>query len=398
MADEKKPESGPGSEVRSVIESLARGQSAGGHVTPSDIGSHPPEEDQPMMKEIHLFGVSNLDRAIFCRQLATLIEVGIPLLRALKMLSRRTPHPKLAKAIATVASKVEEGQSVSNAMFEQSKVFSPIVCNVVRVGEIGGILEDSLVRLAQIMESKADMNRKIFSALMYPFVALTVAFAVIIVILTKAVPVFTSVYKESAHDLPQITQFVINVSDIVTKGFWIWIPLLIAAVFGWQAFRRTPPGIRVASLISLRFPIVGRITRKIGVARFSRTLGGLLTAGVPLVEGLTIAADTNENVIISDALRSVQRSVEKGEKVGLPLARTRIFPPMVVDMISIGEETGTLDRMLDKIADIYDADVDSTLRGLSSVIEPLLIVFLGGIVIVIALAVMLPYFQLVEIV
>lgn len=400
--EELKKDGDTGSRVRQAFESMGTGGregAPGGHpVTAFDIGSHPAEEDQPLAREIHFFGPDNLDRAVFCRQLATMIEVGIPLLRALQLLSKRTANPKLAAAIGRVAKKVEEGQSVSQAMLDDSKVFSPIVCNIVRVGEVGGILENSLVRLAQIMEFKADLSRKVRAAMMYPFVAICVAFVVITIIMVKAVPVFTAVYVDNEKELPRPTQVVIAVSHFATHYFWIWVPVLVAAIIGARIFLQTAGGHRVSSIIALNTPVFSKITKKIGVARFARTLSGLLSAGVPLVEGISIAAETNENVIISDTLMRVHRSVEKGEKIGLPLSRSRIFPLLTVDMISIGEETGTLDRMLDRIADIYDSEVDSTLRGLSSIIEPLLIVVLGGIVIFIALAVMLPYFNLVNIV
>lgn len=380
-------------------EPVTSGSPNGGSKARFELGSHPPEADAGRMTgQIHLFGPSNLDRAVFCRQFATLIEVGIPLLRALQMLSVRTPHAQLAKAIADVAKKVEEGQSISDAMRDNERTFSPLVCNILRVGETGGILESSLIRLAQIMEARADMNRKVLSAVLYPLTALAVAVGVVILIMVKAVPIFMSVYGEADADLPSLTLLVVGISNFLTKWLPIWLPLLIGGSIwaGW--YSRTDSGRAVVSALSLRMPIVSRVARKIAVARFSRTLGSLLNSGVPLIESLQITADTNENTVIADALNRVHASVEKGEKMARPLGQAKIFPPLVVDMIAIGEETGTLDRMLGKIADIYDADVDATLRGLSTIIEPLLIVALGGVVIVIALAVMLPYFNLVNLV
>jgi len=367
--------------------------------TTFEIGTHPVEEDVPLVaREINLFGPSDLDRAVFCRQLATLIEVGIPLLRALQMLARRTAHSRLSKGIRDVARRVEEGQSVSQAMDANVRVFSPLVCNIVRVGETGGILETSLVRLAQIMESRADMKRKVGAALMYPAVALIVAFCVIAVILIKAVPKFASVYAEAKVELPRPTRFVLGMSHLASHYFYVWVILFAAAAwFIWWG-SKTPRGKEILSFLALRTPIISRINQKIAVARFSRTLSGLLSAGVPLIESIAIAADTNENTLVSDALRKVHAGVQRGEKITRPLAQENVMPPLVIDMISIGEETGTLDTMLTKIADIYDAEVDAILRGLASIIEPLLIVFLGGIVILIALAVFLPYFHLVEVI
>lgn len=351
-----------------------------------------------MNRRISLFGPSNLDRAVFCRNLAMLIEVGIPLLRSLKMLANRTEHSKLAKAVGSVADRVEEGQSVSQAMEEHRSTFSPLVVNIVRVGEVGGILEGSLMRLADIMETKAQIRRKIRSASMYPAVTLTVAFAVVILIMVKAVPMFAEMYTEAESELPGPTQFILSVSGILTGALPLWIILFVGAIVGYLYFITTPPGKEFLSQASLMVPGVRTIARQIAVARFSRTLGSLLAAGIPLAESLGIAAETNENNVVRRTLTKVQSSVEQGNKMGPQLASARVFPNMVVDMISIGEETGTLDRMLDKIADIYDDEVEASLSGISSIIEPVLIVMLGGVVIFIALAVLLPYFNLVNVI
>lgn len=389
------------SDVRSALEGAGGSGGDGGYRQDASAGggSSPGDEDAGFARrDIRIFGVNNLDRAVFCRQLATMIEVGIPLLRSLQLLSKRTAHQKLSAAIGRVAQKVEQGQSVSKAMDDDMRVFSPLVCNIVRVGEVGGILENSLVRLAEIMESKTQISRKIFAAMMYPLVALVVAFGVVMVILVKAVPVFTEVYTKAGAELPGPTQIVMALSNAATNFWPLWVLVVIGLVVGLPAYFRTLPGRTMLSFITLRFPVLGRIARKIAMARFSRTLSSLLSAGIPLTECLEISAATNENTLVAAALRRVHDAVQSGEKVGPALARTRIFEPLVVDMISIGEETGTLDRMLERIADIYDADVDATLSGVSAIIEPVLIVFLGGIVIFIALAVMLPYFNLSDVV
>lgn len=351
-----------------------------------------------MNRRVSLFGPSNLDRAVFCRNLSMLIEVGIPLLRALKMLSKRTEHTKLAKAVSSVADRVEEGQSISQAMEEHRKLFSPLVVNIVRVGEVGGILEGSLQRLADIMETKAQIRRRIRSASMYPAVTLTVAIAVVILIMVKAVPMFAEMYTQAESELPGPTQFILTVSGILTGALPLWIILFVGAIVGYLYFITTPPGKEFLSQASLMIPGVRTISRQIAVARFSRTLGSLLAAGIPLSESLSITAETNENNVVRRVLTKVQGSVEEGNKMGPQLASARVFPNMVVDMISIGEETGTLDRMLDKIADIYDEEVEASLSGISSIIEPVLIVILGGVVIFIALAVLLPYFNLVNVI
>lgn len=349
-------------------------------------------------RRISLMPPNDMDRAVFCRNLSTMIEVGIPLLRALKMLGKRTDHAKLAQAISNVADGVEEGQSVAEVMKKHERIFSPLVVSIIKVGEVGGILEASLARLADIMESKANIRRKVRAATMYPSVVLSVAFIVIVIILIKAVPVFTEAYGSAGKELPVPTQVVIALSGFVISYFWLWIPALVAAILGYLYFITTPPGREFTSNLGLRTPYVGGITRKIAVARFSRTLSSLLNAGIPLTESLGITADTNENTIVRRALFRVQDNVEQGRKMSPQIASARIFPNLVVDMISIGEETGTLDRMLDKIADIYDADVDASLDGIQAIIEPLLIVVLGLVVVFIALAVMMPYFNMVDVI
>lgn len=351
-----------------------------------------------LKRQIKLLPPNNLDRAVFCRNLSTLIEVGIPLLQALRMLGKRTEHPKLAQAVNKVATRVEEGQSISQGMSEQETMFSPLVVSIVKVGEVGGILEGSLARLADIMETKVMISRKIRSATMYPAITLLIAFGVIVVVLTKAVPVFAEVYKQADHDLPQITQTVLNISGFLTSFWFLWVPAVVGGIVGYLVFMTTPPGKEFTSQLGLRSPGIGRISRKIAVARFSRTLSSLLTAGIPLDQSISITADTNENTVVRRALKKVQGTVEQGNRMALQLASEGIFPNMVVDMIAIGEETGTLDRMLDKISDIYEADVEADLDGISSIVEPLLIVILGVVVMVIALAVMLPYFNLVKVI
>jgi type IV pilus assembly protein PilC len=341
-----------------------------------------------------LTGPSNLDRAVFCRQFATLSTVGIPVLKALKMLSNNTQHSRLRQAIAATARGVEEGQSIHQAMASNVHVFTPLVVSIVRVGELGGILEESLVRLAEIMESKERIRRRVVAAIAYPVVALCVAFGVVTVVLTKAIPVFADVYKTAGHELPRITRILIALSDVFVHGWWAILILVAGAIVGLNLWGRTGGGALFYSWLFLRVPILSMINRKIATARLSRSLGGLLRAGIPLTDALLITADSSENLLVADALRDVHRAVETGERMSGPLAAARVLPPMVTDMIAVGEETGTLDQMLDKVSDIFEEDVDATLAGLASIIEPLLILVLGGIVVFIALGVLLPYFKL----
>ena len=368
------------------------------HVSAREIGAAPPEEESPLSKPISLGGPGYLDLAVFCRQFATLIEVGIPVLRAFQMMSKRTPNRKLRAAVENTAKGIEEGQMIHQSMARHTRIFTPLVVNIVRIGEVGGLIEDSLIRLADIMESKAKIKRKIISASMYPAVAICVAVAVVSVILIKAIPTFAEVYKGAGKDLPAMTNFVIDLSHFFTQAWWILAILVVFGIMGLKMWIRTPGGARAWSWLMLHTPVLKGINQKIGVARSARTLGGLISAGIPLVDALGITGDTNENVLIADALQHIHDVVERGERMAGPLSQARIFPPLVVDMIAIGEETGTLDRMLLKVADIYDVEVDATLNGLSSIIEPLLIILLGGVVIFIALAVLLPYFNLANVI
>lgn len=347
--------------------------------------------DQPLS----LFGPSLGDISAFCRQLAILLDVGIPLVRSLRILSERSQHPRLKKVAGQVASDVEEGRRLSEALARHPRVFTALLINVARIGEAGGILEPSLHRLAETMEQKLAIRKKIISACMYPVAALTVAFCVLLLILIKAIPVFASVYSEMLHaDLPKITQRIIAVSRFASDYFVFYIPALILLVFVLFAIGRTAPGRYVYDWLRLRLPIMGLVNTKINVARCTRSLGNLLAAGIPLLEGLGIVSRTSENVLIGKALGSAHDNVERGGKMDEPLRRSKVFPPMVVDMITIGDEAGALDTMLLKVADIYDTDVDTALKGLTSLVEPILIVCLGGVVILIALGVLLPYFSL----
>jgi type IV pilus assembly protein PilC len=399
--DPKNPNDTPSRERSSVSEALSRVKSeeTTGHgerpaVSTREIGHTVPEEESELSRPFSIGGPNHLDRAVFCRQFATLVDVGIPVLKALKMLGRRTAHPRLRSAVQEAAQAVEEGQSIHQALALNMKTFSPLVVNIVRVGELGGMLEDSLVRLAEIMESKSRIRRRIISASMYPAVAICVAAGVMLLIMTRAIPMFAEVYSGLEAELPTSTKIMIGLSNFFLGTWWILIILAVLAVIGLKMWGKTPGGARFFSWLYLHMPVMKGINQKIGTARFSRALSGLLRAGIPLTEALRITADSNENLLIADALREVHRSVESGERMTRPLMQAQIFPELVVDMISIGEETGTLDQMLVKVAEIYEEETDATLAGLTSIIEPLLIVMLGGVVIFIAFAVLKPYFEL----
>lgn len=333
--------------------------------------------------------------AAYCRQLATLIEVGIPLLRSLQVLSLRSNDERMRRVSADLARQVEEGQMLSTAMMRHPRVFSPSFVGVVRTGEAGGILEDSLRRLAGLLERRAELRRRVVSALIYPAIAICVEIVVIVLIVVFALPKLIRAYPNQ-QSLPDITRWLLGASDFAVN---YWLPLLLAVV-----------GIVLLGVIMMRFagtrmaveramlyiPGLGGLTRKMNVAKFSRTLGSLTAAGIPLVDALAISAETSDNMVVEQTLNRVHSTVERGGKMEEPLRSAPVFEPMVVDMIMVGDEAGALDTMLLRIADSYDSEVDILLRSIASTIEPILIVLLGLAVAFVAVAVFLPYVHIVQ--
>ncbi|GAB4321522.1 MAG: type II secretion system F family protein [Candidatus Sumerlaeia bacterium] len=386
-----------------IKESLAQRlsqQQAAGPAAPETPAAGDSQFDPKTLlnRQIYLTGPRLQDMALFCRQLATLVDVGIPLLKALKILAERTQHPKLRRATSDVARRVEEGQQLSAAMAANPDIFTPAIVNVVRIGETGGILDTSLVRLADVLERKAQIRKKVFAAVAYPVVVLIVALAVLTLIMTFAVPRFVSVYESQRAELPGITQTIIGISDFMTGYPYIYVPLIVVVIVAVWLWVRTPAGRYMWDKIKLTLPPLSTVNVKIAVARTTRTIGNLITAGIPLVRALEAAAETSENVVVGQVLADAKAQVEAGTKIEVPLRRAGVFPPMVVDMIAIGDEAGTLDVMLIKLADTFEDDVDTTLKGLTAIIEPLLIVLLGFVVIIIALGMLLPYFNLVSVI
>ena len=348
-----------------------------------------------LKSEIHFGNPGLAQMTAFCRQLATLVDVGIPLVQCLKTLSKRVEHPKLKRVVGEVARDVEEGNSFSKSLAKHPRIFSSLVVNVVRIGETGGILEGALKYLAEIMERRYEIRRRISSALAYPVAALIVCGIVILVILGFAMPVFKTVYDSNQVELPGITKFVLGLSGFV-KIFW-WLIILVAAAVWfalWQSIRSSEGVRRTWDAMCLKMPLVGGLAVKINVTRTARTMSNLLHAGIPLLEALTITAETSENVIVADMLRAVHDHIEKGGQIDRPFRDAAVFPDLVVDMIAIGDEANRLDVMFDKIAESYDSDVNNSIRTLNAILEPALIIVMGTIVLVLALAVLLPYWKL----
>ncbi len=343
--------------------------------------------------------VKDKDLVIFTRQFATMIGAGLPLIQALEILSKQTENKAFAKKITEIKTDVEGGSTFADALKKHPRVFSELYTNMVAAGEAGGILDTILVRLATYIEKAQQLKRKVKGAMIYPSVVISVAVLVIVVIMIYVVPTFSQMFTQLGGTLPMPTQIVINMSNFLggTGGLVILASLIGFAIFIVQ-FRRTERGKRITDSIMLKFPIIGVLLRKVAVAKFTRTLGTLVSSGVPILDGLNITARTAGNKVIEKAVLDVRQGVSEGKTIAEPLAGSKVFPPMVTQMIAVGESTGALDSMLEKIADFYDDEVDNAVANLTSMIEPVLMVFLGGSIGFIVVAMYLPIFKLITLI
>lgn len=333
--------------------------------------------------------------AMYCRQMATLVDVGIPLLEALRILAKRGSNRRLASVSGYLARRVEEGVPLSSAMAENPDVFSPMFVGVVRAGEAGGILDESLRRLADLLERQAALRSRVISALWYPAIALIFEVVIIAIIVLYAMPKLLMAFPDHSK-LPGPTLWLLGIANWFAAFWWLALLLLVIAIIGITVALRSHSGRTMWDKLKLRLPIAGGLSRKINVARFSRTLGNLTAAGIPLIDALGIAADTADNAVVTPTLHRVRTAVERGEKMDTPMRSEPIFDDVVVDMVMVGDEAGALDTTLLKIADTYDVEVDASLRRMTAILEPLLIICLGVTVAIIALAVFLPYFNLIN--
>lgn len=330
---------------------------------------------------------------VFTRQLATLITAGMPLLRGLRILLKQEKQPALKKALNGIGESVEGGSTFSEALAQFPKIFDSLFVNMVKAGEAGGVLEVVLGRLAEFMEKAERIKNRIKSAMIYPIVVLVAALGITSFLLINVIPKFEEIFKDllgANEKLPALTQFVIGLSTLLTKkGIYVAIIIVILVVLN-KTFARTKLGMHVMDKVKLKAPLFGPLFAKTAIARFTRTLGTLLTAGVPILQALNIVRDTSGNVILADAIQKVHDNVKEGESMATPLEAAKIFPGMVVSMVDVGEETGALPEMLMRIADSYDDEVDAAVEGLTSIIEPILIVFLALIVGTIVIAMFVP--------
>ena len=334
--------------------------------------------------------------AVFTRQFSVMIDAGLPLVQCLEILGSQEEDKSFASAILTTRGDVESGMSLADAMKRHPKAFDPLFTNMIAAGEAGGILDTILKRLATYIEKAAKLRDQVKSAMIYPVAIIVIAAVVVGVILWKVIPTFANLVAGLGAELPLPTRIVIALSNGLVRFGWIVILGLGAASWGLKAYYATPGGRRVIDALLLKLPIMGDLLRKIAVARFCRTLSTLLASGVSILEALDITARTSGNAIVEEGIMTTRASIERGETIAQPLKETAVFPPMVVQMISVGEATGALDTMLGKIADFYEEEVDVAVAGLLTLLEPMMIALLGGVVGGIVIAMYMPIFELIN--
>ena len=341
-------------------------------------------------------GVGTRDIVIFTRQFATMINSGLPLVQSLDILAEQTENDALRKTISEVLYDVESGHTLADAMGKHTKIFTELYVNMVAAGEAGGILDTILLRLATFLEKNDALLRKIKGAMIYPAVIFTVAGGAIAILLAFVIPTFQQMFEAAGIPLPLPTRMVIGMSQFLQSYWWALGAGIILSVFAVRAYYKTPAGNLMIDRLLLNIPILGDLQRKAAVSRFTRTLGTLVSSGVTILEGLEITAKTAGNRVIHDAVMGSRASIAGGETIAGPLKESGVFPPMVVQMINVGEQTGGLDEMLSKIADFYDEEVDAAVEALLAAMEPIMIVVLGVIVGGMIVAMYLPIFDMIN--
>jgi type IV pilus assembly protein PilC len=335
---------------------------------------------------------------VFSRQFATMINSGLPLLRALAILEQQTEAKELARVLSEVRLDVERGTALSAAMAKHPRAFGQLYISMVRAGEVGGVLDSVLLRLADSLEREVALRQKVKSAMAYPVVVMVIVVLILSAMLLFVVPTFKSLFAGLGGTLPLPTRLLLAVSDIFKKYFFLVFLAVGGLVFAFRRWKRTDRGRYAVDRFKLKVPIFGQLFHKTAMSRFSRTLGVLSRSGVPLLQALDIVIATVQNEVVANALRDVQASVKEGESLTEPLSRHEVFPPMVVQMLAVGEETGALDTMLEKISDFYDDEITATVDALTALIEPVLIVLVGGTVGLIVISLYLPMFRLIDLI
>jgi type IV pilus assembly protein PilC len=353
------------------------------------------DEGQPVKKK-RGGSIKMRDIVIFTRQFSTMINSGLPLVQALDILATQSENPALKDTTRQVVFDVESGNTVADALRKHPKAFTELYVNMVAAGEAGGILDTILMRLAVFMEKNDALVRKVKGAMIYPAVIMSVAAIAITVLLLFVIPTFQSMFASANIALPLPTRIVIGMSSLLKSYWWVLVIAIVAAVFAIRNYYATSNGKLAIDRLLLKTPVLGDVLRKSAVSRFTRTLGTLISSGVSILDGLEITAKTAGNRVIQDAIMESRASIAGGETIAAPLKKSQVFPPMVISMIAVGEQTGGLDEMLSKIADFYDEEVDAAVSGLLSLMEPVMIVFLGVVVGGMVISMYLPIFDMVN--
>jgi type IV pilus assembly protein PilC len=339
-------------------------------------------------------GVSQKELAVFTRQFSVMIDAGLPLVQCIEILGTQSENKKFQKVLLQVRQDVESGATLADSMRKHPDVFDELFCNMIAAGEAGGILDTILQRLANYIEKAVKLRRAVRSAMIYPVAVLSIAALVVTIILWKVIPTFASLFSGLGAELPLPTRIVIWLSHFVGRYFILIVIAIAAGIYAINRYHKTYKGRRVIDRILLKVPVIGVVLRKIAVARFCRTLATLVSSGVPILEALEITAKTSGNAIVEDAIMATRKSIEEGKTIAEPLKDTEVFPPMVVHMIAVGEQTGALDTMLSKIADFYEDEVDVAVENMLTLLEPIMILFLGTVIGGIVVSMYLPMFSL----
>jgi type IV pilus assembly protein PilC len=369
---------------------------------PAARGAAPGTKRSLLQLQIKIPGLSGKVKpkllTTFTRQLATLVDAGLPLLRGLRVLERQERNVTLKEVIGKLGTSIEGGSTFSESLAQHPKVFNRLYINMVKAGELGGVLEVVLNRLAEFMEKAQKIKGKVIAAMFYPTAVMFVAVVILAVLMVWVVPKFKDIFAEmlEGEALPAFTQFVLAISDTIANHFILTLCGVVALFIAFKLFGRTKFGRRLIDRAKLNIPVFGPVLSKVAISRFTRTLGTLISSGVPILQALTIVKETSGNVVIGEAVGAVHESVKEGETITAPLEASQVFPPMVVSMVDVGEQTGALPEMLMKIADNYDDEVDNAVSAMTSLLEPIMIVFLAVIVGSIVIALFLPLIKLIE--
>ena len=374
-----------------AVAALRREQVVITKINPAKAAAAAPKAKVPKVKK-----VSAKSLAVFTRQFSVMIDAGLPLVQCLEILGSQEEDANFAATILQTRGDVENGQTLADAMRKHPKTFDPLFTNMIAAGEAGGILDTILKRLATYIEKNVKLKGQVKSAMVYPIAVIVIAGVVVGVILWKVIPTFGAMFASLGAELPLPTRIVIGLSNGLVRYGWIGMIALGAAGWSFKSYYATEKGRRVVDGTVLKLPVLGIIMRKIAVARFCRTLSTLISSGVPILDGLEITARTSGNAVVEDAIIATRKSIEGGNTISAPLKETNVFPPMVVQMIGVGEATGALDTMLSKIADFYEEEVDTAVAGMLTLMEPVMIAFLGVIVGGIVVAMYMPIFDMIS--